>query len=192
MKKLIYILSFFSLWTFTKAQTEKDKTEITAVVNQIIDGFQTKNADKVNAFVNKDLGIGVIYKTEDRYAYLNLEDMDFSNPFPLQNNYWDIPKMEPIQFERTPGFNPKTKLWSSYGTFCQIDSPMVLFYLDELAEQGSDLSDQEIFKVNEDTSNTAYVVLADKKSNGLQLVLTKINDQWTLTFFDLLNLKSTK
>lgn len=190
MNKIIYLLTFLCCISFSKAQSQQDKTKLTHVITQIIDGFATKDATKINAFVNPDLGIGVIYKNENHYSYLNLEDMDFSLPFPLQKSYWEIPKNQSITFERTPGYNPKTKLWSNYGTFCQIDSPMVLFYLDEFGEQGTDFSDQAIFKLNEDTQNTAFIVLADKKSNGLQFVLTKIENKWTLTFFDLLNIKT--
>lgn len=190
MNKIIFLLTLLCHIGFSNAQTQQDKTELSLAINQIIEGFATKDATKINAFVNPDLGIGVIYKSQNHYSYLNLEEMDFSQPFPFQKSYWEIPKNQSISFERTPGYNPRTKLWSSYGTFCQIDSPMVLFYLDEFGEQGTDLSDQAIFKLNQNTENTAFVVLADKKSNGLQFVLTKIDNQWTLTFFDLLNIKS--
>ncbi|MGL6038083.1 MAG: hypothetical protein ACRC0E_04225 [Soonwooa sp.] len=182
---LVFSLLFMSLF---KAQNNADQQGLKPIIEQIIDGFSSKNADKINAFVNKDLGIGVVFKSENQISYLNLQELDFSLNFPGQKTFWNITTPSTIKFERTPGYNAEKKTWSSYGTFCQIDSPIVLYFSDEFAERGNDLSDQTIFKVNDNTENTAYVVLAEKNAKGLQFILTKIDANWTLTFFDLLNI----
>lgn len=187
MKKILLIFSLLFI-AVLNAQNNADQKDLKPIIEQVIDGFATKNADKINAFVNKDLGIGVVFKSENQINYLNLEEMDFGLNFPSQKAFWSVTKSPTIKFERTPGFNPEKKIWSSYGTFCQIDSPIVLYFLDEFAERGNDFSDQTIFQVNENTENTAYIVLAEKNAKGLQFVLTKIDGNWTLTFFDLLNI----
>lgn len=190
MKKLLYIFSFLCFCSFVDAQSEKEKSEITKTVYQILDGFSTKDAVKINAFVNKDLGLGLEYYNEENFGYLNLEEMDFSNNFPYQKSFWEIPTPPAIQFKNIPKFKNGSMTWTDFGLFVEVGSKRIPEILNELSTSGSDLSGEEIFKVNSDPKNVAFVVFADKNSNGLQFILTKIKDKWTLTFIDLTYIKS--
>ncbi|WP_313216301.1 hypothetical protein [Soonwooa sp.] len=63
MKRILLVFSLLFISLFN-AQNNPDQQGLKPIIEQIIDGFSSKNADKINAFVNKDLGIGVVFKSE--------------------------------------------------------------------------------------------------------------------------------
>ncbi|MFN3020926.1 hypothetical protein ACK1KB_08060 [Chryseobacterium sp. TY3] len=71
MKKILLVFSLLFMSLF-KAQNNPDQQGLKPIIEQIIDGFSSKNAHKINAFVNKDLGIGVVFKSENQIIYLNI------------------------------------------------------------------------------------------------------------------------
>ena len=86
MKRILLVFSLLFM-SLLNAQNNADQQGLKPIIEQIIDDFSSKNADKVNAFVNKDLGIGVVFKSENQISYLNLQEMDFSLNFPGQKTF---------------------------------------------------------------------------------------------------------
>lgn len=191
MKKL-FLLVVLSIFVHQVSSAQTEKEQLGVAIKQILTGFKTQNADKINAFVDKKYGIGVVFLSDDftTAGYLNLEEMDFSFYFPNHKSYWEISKPPKLKFEKAPEFSLHNQNWSKYGLFCEQNSKIIKQYLDWFNEQGSDLSDQSIFKINANSKNVARVTFADIDSNGLEFVLTKIDHRWVLTFIDLTSIQA--
>lgn len=187
MRNTIIKLFLLLIPFFCQAQNQIEKDKLSKTIYQILEGFKDKDAAKINTFISKKLGVGIIFLSEDftKAGYLNMEEIDFNYYFPLHNSFWDISKPPKIKFETSPVFSLHDQDWSKYGLFCEQRSEIVTQYINWFSEQGSDLSEEELFRINLNFNNVAHVTFADSESNGLEFILTKIDSKWTLTFINI-------
>ena len=188
-KNFIYTLMLLicSISVFN-AQTTEDKKEVSIAVTDILKGFQTKNGDMMNKYVNETYGVGVLFKSGGDLGFVLNEDVDFSMPLGYIKKAWNIRNQFPIQSDKTSEYDLKNKKWAKEGLFVQFNSNAV----NEYADQFSDLyavKDQPVFKINSDPKNVVFVTLAENTKekapvNGFRFVMTKIEGKWFLTFFD--------
>lgn len=188
-KNFIYTLMLLicSISVFN-AQTTEDKKEVSVAVTDILKGFQTKNGDMMNKYVNETYGVGVLFKSGGNLGFVLNEDVDFSMPLGYIKKAWNIRNQFPIQSDKTYEYDLKNKKWAKEGLFVQFNSNAV----NEYADQFSDLyavKDQPVFKINSDPKNVVFVTLAENSKekapvNGFRFVMTKIEGKWFLTFID--------
>lgn len=188
-KNFIYtlVLLICSISVFN-AQTNEDKKEVSVAVTDILKGFQTKNGDMMNKYVNETYGVGVLFKSGGNLGFVLNEDVDFSMPLGYIKKAWNIRNQFPIQPDKTYEYDLKNKKWAKEGLFVQFNSNAV----NEYADQFSDLyavKDQPVFKINSDPKNVVFVTLAENSKekapvNGFRFVMTKIEGKWFLTFID--------
>lgn len=170
------------------AQTNEDKKEVSVAVTDILKGFQTKNGDMMNKYVNETYGVGVLFKSGGNLGFVLNEDVDFSMPLGYIKKAWNIRNQFPIQSDKVYEYDLKNKKWAKEGLFVQFNSNAV----NEYADQFSDLyavKDQPVFKINSDPKNVVFVTLAENSKekapvNGFRFVMTKIEGKWFLTFID--------
>ncbi|WP_148043539.1 MULTISPECIES: hypothetical protein [unclassified Chryseobacterium] len=185
MYTLLVLLCSFG---FANAQTADDKKQITAAVTDILKGFQTKNSDLMNSYVDKTYGVGVLFKSGGHLGFVLNEDVDFSMPLGYIQKAWNISNQSPIQFGNAPGYDVGNKKWQKEGLFVQFNSNAVNDYVDHFQDQDS-IKDQDIFKMNSDPKNVVFVTLAENSKekapvNGFRFIMTKIGAKWLLTFID--------
>lgn len=188
-KNFIYTLMLLicSISIFN-AQTTEDKKEVSVAVTDILKGFQTKNGDMMNKYVNETYGVGVLFKSGGNLGFVLNEDVDLSMPLGYIKKAWNIRNQFPIQPDKTYEYDLKNKKWAKEGLFVQFNSNAV----NEYADQFSDLyavKDQPVFKINSDPKNVVFVTLAENSKekapvNGFRFVMTKIEGKWFLTFID--------
>ncbi|WP_185290698.1 hypothetical protein [Chryseobacterium lactis] len=182
---LLLLICSFSIFN---AQTAEDKKEVSIAVTDILKGFQTKNGDMMNKYVNETYGVGVLFKSGGDLGFVLNEDVDFNMPIGYIKKAWNIRNQFPIQFDKTSEYDLKNKKWAKEGLFVQFNSNAV----NEYADQFSDLyavKDQPVFKINSDPKNVVFVTLAENTKekapvNGFRFVMTKIEGKWFLTFID--------
>ncbi|WP_061084061.1 hypothetical protein [Chryseobacterium indologenes] len=175
-------------FAFSQAQTADDKKQITAAVTDILKGFQTKNGELMNKYVDKNYGIGVLFKSGSDLGFVSNEDVDFSMPLGYISKAWTIRNQFPIQFDSAYEYDSESKKWKKEGLFVQFNSDAVNEYADQFPDQYS-VKDQMIFKINSDAKNVVFVTLAENTKekapiNGFRFVMTKIKGKWVLTFID--------
>ncbi|MGG7552798.1 hypothetical protein ACQ7CX_19480 [Chryseobacterium arthrosphaerae] len=190
MKNYIYILLFLLCsFSFTHAQTAEDKKYVSMAVTDILKGFQTKNSDGMNKYVNKDYGVGILFKSGGDLGFVLNEEVDFGMPLGYIQKAWNIRNEFPMQLgDATGEYDLKNKKWKKEGLFVQFNSNAVNAYADQFLEQYG-VKDQEIFKISSNTKNVVFVTLAENTRekapvNGFRFVMTKIEGQWFLTFID--------
>ena len=189
MKKMIYMtLILICSFSFLKAQSSEDQKQVSAIVTDILKGFQTKNADLMNKYVNKDYGVGILFKSAGDLGFVLNEEVDFGMSLGYIQKSWNIRNQFPLQFSRAPEYDSKNRKWKKEGLSAEFNSSIVNQYADIFPELYS-VKDQEIFKINADPKNTVFVTLAENSKenapvNGFRCILTKINAQWYLTFID--------
>lgn len=189
MKNLMYILLFLLCsFSLSNAQTADDKKQITAAVTDILKGFQTKNGDLMNKYVDKTYGVGILFKSGGDLGFVLNEEVDFGMSLGYIQKAWNIRNQYPIQFDTAFDYDIKNKKWKKEGLSVQFNSGAVNDYADKFLEQYS-VKDQDIFKINSDPKNVAFVTLAENTQekapiNGFRFVMTKIAGKWFLTFID--------
>ncbi len=189
MKKMIYMtLILICSFSFLKAQSSEDQKQVSAIVTDILKGFQTKNADLMNKYVNKDYGVGILFKSAGDLGFVLNEEVDFGMSLGYIQKSWNIRNQFPLQFGRAPEYDSKNRKWKKEGLSAEFNSSIVNQYADIFPELYS-VKDQGIFKINADPKNTVFVTLAENSKenapvNGFRCILTKINAQWYLTFID--------
>jgi len=175
--------------SFFKAQTERDKNEVSAAVTDILKGFQTKDGEMINKYVDQTYGVGVLFKSGGDLGFVLNEDIDFSMPLGYIQKTWNIRNQFPIQFgDANGGYDTKNKRWIKEGLFVQFNSNAVNDYVNHFLDRES-LKDQPVFKINSDSNNVVFVTLAENSKekapiNGFRFVMTKIGGKWLLTFID--------
>lgn len=189
MKKMIYMmLMLICSFSFLRAQSNEDKKQISAAVTDILKGFQTKNADLLNQYVNEKYGVGILFRSAGDLGFVLNEEVDFGMSLGYIQKAWAIRNQFPVQFGQAPEYDRKNKKWKKEGLSAELNSNIVNTYADQFPEQYS-VKDQEIFRINADPKNTAFVTLAENSQekapiNGFRCILTKIGSQWYLTFID--------
>ncbi|MEJ5102488.1 hypothetical protein [Chryseobacterium sp. MYb328] len=188
-KNFIYTLLFlFCSFGVFNAQTAEDKKEISIAVTDILKGFQTKDGDLMNKYVNETYGVGILFKSGGDLGFVLNEDVNFGMPLGYIQKAWNIRNKFPIQFDQNYGYDLKNKKWIKEGLFVQFNSNAVNDYADKFLEQYS-VKDQTIFKINSNPVNVVSVALAENSKekapiNGFSFVMTKIEGKWFLTFID--------
>lgn len=188
-KNFIYtLLVLFCSFSFFTAQTAEDKKEISIAVTDILKGFQTKNGDLMNKYVNETYGVGVLFKSSGALGFVLNENVDFSMPLGYIKKAWNIRNQFPMQFDQNDGYDFKNKKWTKEGLFVQFNSSAVNDYADQFSELYA-VKDQTIFKINSNPKNVVFVMLAENSKekapiNGFNFVMTKIDGKWFLTFID--------
>lgn len=188
-KNFIYtLLALFCSFSFFNAQTVEDKKEVSMAATDILKGFQTKNGDIMNKYVNETYGVGVLFKSGGELGFVLNEDVDFSIPLGHIKKAWNIRNQYPIQFDQNSVYDLKNKKWSKEGLFVQFNSNAVNDYADKFSELYA-VKDQTIFKINSNPKNVVFVTLAENSKenapiNGFRFVMTKIEGKWFLTFID--------
>lgn len=188
-KNFIYtMLLLLCGFGFFNAQTTKDKKEISAAVTDILKGFQSKNSDIINKYVNETYGVGVLFKSSGDLGFVSNEEVDFSMPLGYIKKAWSIRNQFPIQFDTAFEYDLKNKKWKKEGLSVQFNSNAVNDYADKFSELYA-VKDQAIFKINSDPKNVVFVTLAENSKenapvNGFRFVMTKIEGKWFLTFID--------
>lgn len=182
---MLLLLCGFSVFN---AQTTEDKNEISVAVTDILKGFQTKNGDIMNKYVNQTYGVGILFKSDGDLGFVLNEDVDFSMPLGYIKKAWNIKNQFPIQFNNAFEYDLSNKKWKKEGLFIQFNSNVVNDYADRFSELYA-VKDQPIFKVNSNPKNAVYVTLAENSKenapiNGFRFVMTKIEGKWFLTFID--------
>ncbi|MDM1556421.1 hypothetical protein HX126_17860 [Chryseobacterium indologenes] len=183
---LLLLLCGFSVFN---AQTTEDKNEISVAVTDILKGFQTKNGDIMNKYVNQTYGVGILFKSGGDLGFVLNEDVDFSMPLGYIKKAWNIKNQFPIQFNNAFEYDLSNKKWKKEGLFIQFNSNAVNDYADRFSELYA-VKDQPIFKVNSNPKNAVYVTLAENSKenapiNGFRFIMTKIEGKWFLTFIDM-------
>lgn len=171
-----------------KAQNTEDKKEISIAVTDILKGFQTKNSDLMNKYVNETYGVGILFKSGGDLGFVLNEDVDFGMSLGYIQKAWNIRNQFPVQFETTFEYDVKNKQWKKEGLSAQFNSNAVNNYADKFLEQYP-VKDQEIFKINSNPKNVVFVTLAENSKekapvNGFRFIMTKIDGKWFLTFID--------
>lgn len=111
---LLLLLCGFSVFN---AQTTEDKNEISVAVTDILKGFQTKNGDIMNKYVNQTYGVGILFKSGGDLGFVLNEDVDFSMPLGYIKNAWNIKNQFPIQFNNAFEYDLSNKKWKKEGLF---------------------------------------------------------------------------
>lgn len=188
-KNFIYTLLFlFCSFSVFNAQTAEDKKEISIAVTDILKGFQTKNGDLMNKYMNPTYGIGILYKSGGDLGFVLNEEVDLNRSLGYIEKTWNIRNQFPIQFDTTFEYDAKNQKWKKEGLSVQFNSNAVNAYADQFLPQYS-VKDQEIFKINSSPKNVVFVTLAENSKekapiNGFRFVMTKIEGKWFLTFID--------
>ncbi|CAH0268230.1 hypothetical protein [Chryseobacterium sp. Bi04] len=188
-KNIIYTMLFLLCgFSFFNAQTADDKKQITLAVTDILKGFQTKNGDLMNQYINPTYGVGVLFKSSGDLGFVLNEDVNFSMPLGYIQKVWSIKNKFPIQFEAAPAYDSGNKKWKKEGLYVQFNSNGVNDYADKFLEQYP-VKDQDVFKINSDPRNVVWVTLAENTKektpiNGLRFFMTKIDTKWFLTLID--------
>lgn len=185
MYTLLLILCSFSV---SYAQTAEDKKEVSVAVTDILKGFQTKNGDIMNKYVNPAYGVGVLFKSGGDLGFVSNEDVDFSMPLGYIKKTWNIRNQFPIQFDNAFEYDLSNKKWKKEGLSVQFNSNAVNAYADQFSELYA-VKDQTIFKINSNPKNVVFVTLAENTKenapiNGFRFVMTKVDGKWFLTFID--------
>ncbi|OCA78769.1 hypothetical protein BBH99_20680 [Chryseobacterium contaminans] len=173
---------------FFNAQTAEDKKEVSVAVTDILKGFQTKNGDLMNKYVNETYGVGVLFTSSSDLGFVSNEDVDFSMPLGYIKKAWNIRNQFPIEFDTAFEYDLKNKKWKKEGLSVQFNSNVVNDYADKFSELYA-VKDQPIFKINSDPKNVVFITLAENSKenapvNGFRFVMTKIDGKWFLTFID--------
>lgn len=188
-KNFIYTWLFlFCSFSFFNAQTADDTKQITAAVTDILKGFQTKNGDLMNKYVEPTYGVGILFKSGGDLGFVLNEEVDFRMPLGYIQKAWNIRNQFPMQFDASFAYDLNSKKWKKEGLSVQFNSNAVNDYADKFLEQYS-VKDQNIFKINSDPKNVVLVTLAENSKekapiNGFRFVMTKIGATWFLTFID--------
>ncbi|MCL8536776.1 hypothetical protein M9991_07825 [Chryseobacterium gallinarum] len=185
MYTMLFLLCSFS---FFRAQTAEDKKQISTAVTDILKGFQTKNGDLMNAYVNEAYGVGVLFKSGGDLGFVLNEEVDFDMPLGYIEKAWNIRNQFPIQFGDVSEYDSKNKKWKKEGLFVQFNSNSVNDYVDKFSDVSS-IKDQDIFKINSDPEDVVFVTLAENSKenapiNGFRFVMTRIGAKWYLTLID--------
>lgn len=185
MYTLLLMLCSFSVF---KAQTAEDKKEISIAVTDILKGFQNKNGDLMNKYVNETYGVGILFKSGGDLGFVLNENIDFGMSLGYIQKAWNIRNQFPVQFDTTFEYDVKNKQWKKEGLSAQFNSNAVNNYADKFLEQYS-VKDQEIFKINSNPKNVVFVTLAENSKenapvNGFRFIMTKIEGKWFLTLID--------
>ena len=137
-KNIIYtLLLLFCSLSFVNAQTADDKKQISQAVTDILKGFQTKNGDLINKYVDKTYGLGILYKSGGDLGFVLNEDMDFNMSLGYIQKSWNIRNQFPIQFDTNFAYDLKKKKWVKEGLFVQFSSNAVNDYADHFLSQYS-------------------------------------------------------
>lgn len=185
MYTLLLMLCSFSIFN---AQTAEDKKEVSAAVTDILKGFQTKNGDIMNKYVNPTYGVGILFKSGGDLGFVLNEDVNLNMSLGYIQKTWNIRNQFPIQFDTAFEYDLKSKKWKKEGLSVQFNSNAVNAYANKFLSQYS-VKDQEIFKINSSPKNVVFVTLAENSKenapiNGFRFVMTKIDGKWFLTFID--------
>ncbi|AZA79248.1 hypothetical protein EG347_17955 [Chryseobacterium sp. G0186] len=188
-KNFIYTCLFlFCSFSFFNAQNADDKKQITVAVTDILKGFQTKNDDLMNKYVDPTHGVGILFKSSGDLGFVLNEEVDFGMSLGYIQKAWNIRNEFPMQFDASSVYDLNSKKWKKEGLFVQFNSNAVNDYADKFLEQYS-VKDQTIFKINSDPKNVVFVTLAENSKekspiNGFRFVMTKIGAKWFLTLID--------
>ncbi|SDJ82949.1 hypothetical protein [Chryseobacterium jejuense] len=185
MYTLLLMLCSFSIFN---AQTTEDKKEISIAVTDILKGFQTKNGDIMNQYVNPTYGVGVLFKSGGDLGFVLNEDVNLNMSLGYIQKVWNIRNQSPIQFDTAFEYDLNNKKWKKEGLSVQFNSNAVNAYANKFLSQYS-VKDQKIFKINSNPKNVVFVTLAENSKenapiNGFRFVMTKIDGKWFLTFID--------
>lgn len=188
-KNFIYTLLFlFCSFSVFYAQTPEDKKEVSIAVTDILKGFQTKEGELMNKYVNPTYGVGILFKSGGDLGFVLNDEIDFTRSLGYIQKAWNIRNQFPIQFNTTYEYDVKNLKWKKEGLSVQFNSNAVNAYADQFLPQYS-VKDQEIFKINSNAKNVVFVTLAENSKekapiNGFRFVMTKIEGKWFLTFID--------
>lgn len=188
-KNFIYTLLFlFCSFSVFNAQTAEDKKEVSMAVTDILKGFQTKDGELMNKYVNPTYGLGILFKSAGDLGFVLNDEIDFTRSLGYIQKAWNIRNQFPIQFNTTFEYDVKNQKWKKEGLSVQFNSNAVNAYADQFLPQYS-VKDQEVFKINSNAKNVVFVTLAENSKekapiNGFRFVMTKIEGNWFLTFID--------
>lgn len=188
-KNFIYTLLFlFCSFSVFYAQTPEDKKEVSIAVTDILKGFQTKDGELMNKYVNPTYGVGILFKSTGDLGFVLNDEIDFTRSLGYIQKAWNIRNQFPIQFNTTYEYDVTNLKWKKEGLSVQFNSNAVNAYADQFLPQYS-VKDQEIFKINSNAKNVVFVTLAENSKekapiNGFRFVMTKIEGKWFLTFID--------
>lgn len=182
---LLLMLCSFSVFN---AQTAEDKKEISIAVTDILKGFQTKNSDLMNKYVNETYGVGILFKSSGDLGFVLNEDVDFGMPLGYIKKAWNIRNQFSVQFDTAFEYDLKNKKWKKEGLSVQFNSNAVNDYADKFSELYA-VKDQPFFKINSNPKNVVFITLAENSKenapiNGFRFIMTKIDSKWFLTFID--------
>ncbi|SQB45452.1 hypothetical protein [Chryseobacterium jejuense] len=144
MYTLLLMLCSFSIFN---AQTTEDKKEISIAVTDILKGFQTKNGDIMNQYVNPTYGVGVLFKSGGDLGFVLNEDVNLNMSLGYIQKVWNIRNQSPIQFDTAFEYDLNNKKWKKEGLSVQFNSNAVNAYANKFLSQYS-VKDQKIFKIN--------------------------------------------
>ncbi|MGL6129072.1 hypothetical protein [Chryseobacterium artocarpi] len=188
-KNFIYTLLFlFCSFSVFYAQTAEDKKEVSMAVTDILKGFQIKDGELMNKYVNPTYGVGILFKSTGDLGFVLNDEVDLNRSLGYIEKTWNIRNQFPIQFNTTYEYDVKNLKWKKEGLSVQFNSNAVNAYADQFLPQYS-VKDQEIFKINSSPKNVVFVTLAENSKekapiNGFRFVMTKIEGKWFLTFID--------
>lgn len=188
-KNFIYTLLFlFCSFSVFYAQTPEDKKEVSIAVTDILKGFQIKDGELMNKYVNPTYGVGILFKSTGDLGFVLNDEVDLNRSLGYIEKTWNIRNQFPIQFNTTYEYDVKNLKWKKEGLSVQFNSNAVNAYADQFLPQYS-VKDQEIFKINSSPKNVVFVTLAENSKekapiNGFRFVMTKIEGKWFLTFID--------
>ena len=112
-KNIIYTLLFLLCGlSFFNAQTAEDKKEVSMAVTDILKGFQTKNGNLMNKYVDKTYGVGILFKSGGDLGFVLNEDVDFGMSLGYIPKAWNIRNQFPMQLgDATGDYDLKNRKW---------------------------------------------------------------------------------
>lgn len=189
MKLLINLFILILLLVFNLVSFAQDNGFDKAIYH-VVEGFNQQDASKINALINKDIGLIFLFRRGAEVGSFEIADkIDFANPipeyYPFTTVSTDLSKK--IIYSELPVFDCDKESWSKKGIYYNDKGEDKLFtgIIKFLVKYDFiEINTTTYKKYQNIEQNSRRIVVVDNEGEALVFYLTKIGSQWYLTIID--------
>ena len=163
----------------------QEQNQLSEVITRFVRAYSSRDNAKINALINPEIGLYIIYRPGAADTFVHVDSLDFSKPIP---DYFDYPELESdyaLVYEKLPSFDCGNSSWDKEGFIC--DTTMNANQLSNIAafEKEFDqdkLTDEQLLEIEQAEKQTFRVILTAQ--NPLIFHVRKYKGSWYVSAID--------
>jgi hypothetical protein len=126
-KKIIFLLimmfGFDGAFANNTSIDKQTKKSLDIAVVKVIEAFKTQDQEAINTFINKKIGLYIIFRRGVMDEFTHVNYIDFKSPIPEYLPYSHLEKKYySLRYKKAPTFSCDSEKWSDWGVIVDTHS----------------------------------------------------------------------